>query len=184
MIHNNINNINNFKIIKMETTTIKMETTTIYELTYDNNDKQIIEELEAYVFINPLTGIKTWLVKDEGRSRSYYESEFEENNYFLTKELANEFILNEANKELEFIKICNEFIDNCEKYEESNPFIEIGQYHIRREIKEFVNGIEDQTFKYYANSRLYSSTYLSDICEAILPKTEQAFFAITPNTDI
>ena len=149
-----------------------MEKTTIYEVTYDDNDKQIIKELESYVFINPLTGIKTWLLKDEECARSYYESEFEENDYFLTKELANESILNKANKESEFIKICNEFIDNCKKYEQRNPFIEIGQYNSRLQIKEFINDIEDQTFQYYANNKLYFSTYLSDICKAILPKTE------------
>ena len=149
-----------------------MEKTTIYQVTYDDNDKQIIKELESYVFINPLTGIKTWLLKGEEHARSYYESEFEENDYFLTKELANESILNEANNESEFIKICNEFIDNCEKYKQINPFIEIGKYEIKLQNEEFVNNIEDQTFRYYASNKLYHSTYLSDICKAILPKIE------------
>ena len=149
-----------------------MEKTTIYQVTYDDNDKQIIKKLESYVFINPLTGIKTWLLKDEKYARSYYESEFEENDYFLTKESANEYILNEANNKSEFIKICNEFIDNCEKYKQINPFIEIGKNEIQLQNEEFVNNIEDQTFRYYARNKLYHSTYLSDICKVILPKTE------------
>jgi hypothetical protein len=148
-----------------------MEKTIICKNTYDDNDKRIIEEVESYVFINPLTGIKTWLVKDEETALSYYESEFEENEYFLTKELANEWILNKANKESEFIKVCNDFIDSCKKYDEQNPFIEIGQYNSHTKIKEFIKGLEDQTFKYYASNKLYYSTYLSDICKAILPKT-------------
>ena len=149
-----------------------MEKTTIYQVTYDDNDKQIIKELESYVFINPFTGIKTWLLKCEEYAMSYYESEFEEHDYFLTKELASESILNEKNNESEFIKICNEFIDNCKKYKKENPFIEIGEYYIRIKNKEFVNNIEDPTFRYYASNKLRINAYLSDICKVILPETE------------
>ena len=61
---------------------------------------------------------------------------------------------------------------NCKKYKQINPFIEIGEYYIKLRNEEFVNNIEDQIFRYYANNKLNLKTYLSDICKVILPKIE------------
>ena len=150
-----------------------METTKLYQINHSDNDTLVINELDVFVLTNPLTGRKIYMFEDDDVCVSYFESELNENDYFTTKESANEYILNENKIKKEFIKICEDFIANCKIYGYENPFTEIAEYKASLEVKEFVNNIEDQTFRFYAKNNIWFPSYLSSVSKYILDKIEQ-----------
>lgn len=145
-----------------------MEKTTIYAPLYNDNGKVTIQEIESYVFINPLTNKKTWLIKDEEYARSYYYEEFEEQEYFLTKEEAQNYIDNNIINNTDFINKCIDFHNMCKKYNERNPFIDIGSYYIKSENNKAIDEISDSIYKYYFSRKLSTSEYLSESATKIL----------------
>ena len=150
-----------------------METTKLYQINHSDNDTLVINELDVFVFTHPLTGRKIYMLEDDDVCVTYFESELNENSYFTTKESANECILNEKKEKIEFIKICEDFIANCKIYGYKNPFTEIAEYKAGLEVKEFINNIEDQTFRFYAKKNLWFRTHLSSVSKYILDKIEQ-----------
>lgn len=150
-----------------------MKKTTVYQVEeeYDNFS---VKEIEAYVFINPTNKKKVWLMEDEESARSYYLSEFEEYDFFLTKKEAIKRMEEKRIKEDDFLKICIDFMDKCEKYNESNPFIDLGKYYARKSNKSFIEKITDPIYKHFAYYHLETSEYLSGLCKKLLPKLEKS----------
>lgn len=151
-----------------------MEKTNIYFISSDDKGVMSVEKIDSFVFINPLTGIKTWLVKDEECARAYYESEFEENDYYLTEKEALSVIEERKNNDIYFLKLCIEFSDACDKhYNGRNPFVEIGEQEIIRNNEYFVKNISDPFYKYYAERNLCSIGHLSDLHKKILSEVNK-----------
>ena len=150
-----------------------MEKTIIYEVVYDENDVASINKLDSYCFINPITNKKAWLINQEESAGVYYESEFEDYDYFLTENEANTAINKRIIKDFDFIKSCLEFDAICKAYNERNPFIKIGEYNIKKENESFVDEITDPVYKHYLSYNLSTSYYLSEIEKKILSVIEE-----------
>lgn len=153
-----------------------MEKTTIYRVIEEVGNKLSVQDVPAYVFINPSNDLKVWLLFPDSSeyATSLYLSEFEEDDYFLTKKEAIQEIENRRNQKDEFYKLCIDFIENCKKYNEPNPFIEIGKHQIRKSNSLFVQKMTDPIYKHFANYHLETHGYLPDVCKELLAKLKKS----------
>jgi hypothetical protein len=145
----------------------------IYQIIYDDDAVATVQQIESYVFNNPVTSEKLRLINNEGYANVFTDSELNDSDYYLTEIEAINFIDNEKITEDEFLKVCVDFIAQCQKVQRHNPFIAIGEQSVRDKNQRFIIKITDPIYNYFAEMNLQTGNYLNELEKKLIIEMEK-----------
>ena len=124
-----------------------------------------IHQIEAIRIDNPIiAGEYIYVIKTEQNTNSYDTSELDlsDSYLFTTSKEAWDYINRNLSKEEAVLKAALDFQELCEKYDERNPFIDIGHSDAAEGNNSVIGRIQDPVLKQFLSWNLYTDERAND----------------------